>query len=352
MGFLNPFRPAERPKQTLRAESVSVSRRRLLAMGCACCALPLSGGVSQAVAESAEVQKHLAAAKAAAGTDLLPYMKLSEVIAPVPNTKQPTIAELMAIPAPPPGKVFDNLYFVGSKWVSAWALTTSDGIILIDAMDNDEEAERIIAGGMRKLGLDPAKIKYVIVTHGHGDHYGGVGYLKRVASPRVVMSEADWTMMETKLEFDPPEWGRPPVRDISVGDGGTVRLGDTTVDVIITAGHTRGTISLLFNVKDGAKTHRALLWGGTAFNFGKQPDRMARIGTYVEATARTRELVKKQKVDVFISNHTSYDQVVAKLETMRPGAPNPFVIGTETTMRALTVMNECAKATQVAWGAG
>jgi len=50
---------------------------------------------------------------------------------------------------PPPGKAFDNLYFVGSKWVSAWAITTSDGIILIDAMDNDDEAERIVDAGLR-----------------------------------------------------------------------------------------------------------------------------------------------------------------------------------------------------------
>lgn len=352
MAFINPFRPSAPAKQALRAEAISPSRRRLLAMGCACCVLPLAGGVSPAVAESTEVQTHLAAAKAAAGDDLLTFLTLSEVVAPIPGKKQPSIAALMAMPAPPPGKVFDNLYFVGSKWVSAWAITTSDGIILIDAMDNDEEAERIIAGGMRKLGLDPAQIKIVVVTHGHGDHYGGVGYLKRIASPRVVMSDADWTMMETKLEFDIPEWGRPPARDISVADGGTVRLGDTTLDVIITAGHTRGTISLLFNVRDGAKTHRVLLWGGTAFNFGKQPDRVARIGTYVDAAARTRDLVKQQKVDVFISNHTAFDQAVTKLEKMSAGAANPFVMGTDTVMRALTVMHECALATQVAWKAG
>jgi metallo-beta-lactamase class B len=125
-----------------------------------------------------------------------------------PNYKPPALsmADLMGMPAPPPGKAFDNLYFVGSKWVSTWALTTSDGIILIDAMDNEEEAERIVEGGLKTLGLDPSKVKTIIVTHGHGDHHGGVSYFVRRYNSRVVVSEADWTMMETNLEFDNSLW--------------------------------------------------------------------------------------------------------------------------------------------------
>jgi len=79
-------------------------------------------------------------------------------------------AAFIARPAPPSGQGFDNLYFVGADWVSAWAIKTSDGIILIDALNIQAEAAALIEGGMRKLGLDPAQIKYVIVTHGHGDH--------------------------------------------------------------------------------------------------------------------------------------------------------------------------------------
>ena len=138
----------------------------------------------------------------------------------------------MKIPAPPPGRAFDNLYFVGSKWVSTWAITTSDGIILIDAMDNEEEAERIVEAGLKSLGLDPAKVKTVIVTHGHGDHYGGANFFAQKYQSRIVASDVDWTMMETKLEFDTPLWGRPPKRDVSVADGDKVTLGDTTIDII------------------------------------------------------------------------------------------------------------------------
>lgn len=333
-----------------RANETTFNRRRFLAMGCACCAIS-TFSISAKAAESADVQSHLAAAKMAAGKDLGSYLKLGQIAAPTPGVAPVSPDALMKLPAPPPGKVFDNLYFVGSKWVSAWAITTSDGIILVDAMDNDNEAEHIIDAGMRTLGLDPAQIKMVIITHGHGDHYGGVGYLKAKYDPRLVMSGEDWTMTETKLEFDRPDWGRPPKRDVVVEDGSVLTLGDTKIDILLTPGHTWGTISLLFDVHDGDKTHRTLLWGGTAFNFGQQPDRIKRLQAYIDTTARARDIAEKQNVSVFISNHNVYDEAVEKIETMRKGGANPFVIGTDATKRALTVMNECAQATKIVWSA-
>jgi metallo-beta-lactamase class B len=71
-----------------------------------------------------------------------------------------------------PAKVFDDFYFVGGKIHSAWALTTSEGIILFDTIF-PYNSEELIVGGLKKLGLDPTMIKYIVVTHGHGDHIGG-----------------------------------------------------------------------------------------------------------------------------------------------------------------------------------
>ena len=158
-------------------------------------------------------------------------------------------------------------------------------------------------------------------------------------------------MMETGLEFDRPDWGRPPRRDVSVQDGEVIRLGDTGLEVLITPGHTMGTITLLFDVRQGGRTHRAMLWGGTAFNFGRRPDRMVRLQAYIDATARARDIAARQNVEVFLSNHNGYDEAVEKLARMRPDAPNPFIIGANATQRALTVMHECARATMAAWSA-
>lgn len=339
-----------RRRSPLQAEAVTPGRRGLLSLGCACClsaALP----ISRAAAQSPAVQRHLEAARQAAGDDLRHLLRLGLAASPSSVAAQPSLEQLIAQPAPPPAKAFDKLYFVGGKWVSAWAIPTSDGIILIDALNNDEEAERLVDRGLRQLGLDPAQIRLVVVTHGHGDHYGGAGHFVRRYNSRVVMSGADWTMTETALEFDSPVWGRPPRRDVVVEDGGTVRLGDTNIEVLLTPGHTRGTISLIFDVQHDGRPHRALLWGGTAFNFGRQPDRMQRIQAYIDGAARAHEIAGRRNIDVFLSNHPGWDEADAKLARMRPRGDNPFASGVATTQRALTVMRECALATQAAWSA-
>jgi metallo-beta-lactamase class B len=318
-----------------------------MSIGCACC-LAAFPPIDLRAAESPEVARHLAAAREAAGSDLLTYLALGGPAMPGYAPPKISIDDLMRMPAPPPGKAFDNLYFVGSKWVSAWAIVTSEGIVLIDAMDNDDEAERIAEAGLSKLGLDPSRVRTVIVTHGHGDHYGGANYFKRRHGARIVMSAADWQMTETKLEFDFPSWGRPPERDVSAAGGDTVRLGDTGVDVVATPGHTMGTLSLIFPVREGSRTHLALLWGGTAFNFGRQPDRLRK---YIESVERTRDIVRQRNVEVFLSNHNLYDQAVDKLASIEAGKPNPFVVGTGTVTRALTVMSECARAVLASWEA-
>lgn len=302
-------------------------------------------GLAKEAPSSETIAAHVAAATHAAEGDLQPLMALCK---PAPAGK-PSQAEtdnllekLIDQPRPQPGRAFDNLYYVGAKWVSAWAIKTSDGIILIDALNNADEAKDLIDGGLRKLGMDPAQIKYVIVTHGHGDHYGGATWLAEQYHPRIAMSEADWKMTETKLEFSSSLWGPPPKRDMVVGDGEQIHLGDTTVKLYLTPGHTMGALSVAFDVRDGATVHHALLWGGTAFNFGKD---IPRLQAYIQSTARMRTLVKEQAIDVMLSNHAQYDDSLGKLEMIRSKPePNPFVMGTPAVERALTVMNECAEA--------
>lgn len=296
------------------------------------------------------VAAHVAEARRLAGDDLKPLLGLC-VPAPAIRPDQASIDKLLAAvtaqPAPAPGRIFDNLYFVGAAWVSAWAIRTSQGVILIDALNNADEARRVIDDGMRKVGLDPAEIRFVIVTHAHGDHYGGLDYLVPAYRPGVVMSEADWRQAEGRLEFDSPLWGRPPrfdpARDRRMNDGGRLVLGDTAVTMYLTPGHTEGTLSLAFDVGIGGRPHRALLWGGTAFNFGKD---VPRLESYIAATRRMAGIAEERKIEVMISNHPSYDDSLAKMDAMRRGglAAHPFVIGTPAVVRSLTVMKECAQA--------
>ncbi len=74
-------------------------------------------------------------------------------------------------------KIFDNLYFVGSSKISIYAIDTSEGIILIDSMNNVAEVDKYILPNMKAVGLDPSRLKILILSHGHADHFGGGGYL-------------------------------------------------------------------------------------------------------------------------------------------------------------------------------
>ena len=92
--------------------------------------------------------------------------------------------------------MFDNLFFVGGKLHTAWALVTSQGIIIIDTI-YPYNSEELIIGGLERLGLDPEEIRYVIISHAHGDHIGGAQMLQERYGAQVVMGGPDWELVET-----------------------------------------------------------------------------------------------------------------------------------------------------------
>lgn len=250
--------------------------------------------------------------------------------------------------AAPPTRVFDNLYFVGSQGVSSWAVSTSGGIILIDALNNEEEARTIIEPGLRALGLDPVEIRYVVVTHAHGDHYGGARHFAERGA-RIVMSEIDWQELAgPTLQFDHPSWGRPPRRDIAVRNGHRLTLGDTSIELRVTRTHTPGTISPIIPVRDGARRHRVMLWGGTALNFGPV---LERLQSYAGEAERMRRIAVRRGVDVFVSTHPGSDASRRRIEALgvrAAGDPHPYVIGRARVDAVLAKIAECARANEAA----
>ncbi len=241
----------------------------------------------------------------------------------------------------PPVRVFDNLYFLGNRSVSAWLYGDERGYLLIDGLNNDEEARRFILGGMKTLGLDPEAIQGVLVTHAHGDHYGGADYVAEVLGVDIMMSQADWDLAAALGEH--PRFGAPPEPGVVVRDGQTIRFGVSALDVHITPGHTPGTISPVFAVYDDGQPHSAMLWGGTGFNFGPNAEIFR---DYAESAARMRELSREAGVDVFISNHARRDgsiEMMAALADRQPDEPHPFVTGEEG-YSLFTVLEQCALA--------
>ena len=315
--------------------------------------LGVAGVLAQQVPDT--IEGHRAAARAAAGSD---HPGLLNTVCPPPRpadagagrqgaargTAGGGAARGNARQTPPrelwyaePVKVFDNLYFVGQTEYSAWAVNTSDGIILIDTIfDYSVEAE--VVDGLKTLGLDPSKIKYAIVSHGHGDHSGGAKYLQDRFGTRVIMGAPDWEMVARSTP-DPA-----PKRDIVASDGQKLTLGDTTVTLYLTPGHTPGTISTLVPVKDNGRPHLMAAWGGTAFNFQRTPENFK---IYINSAQRFRDIVAKAGADGVIANHTNFDGTKVKAPALAKravGAPHPYVIGNAAVQRYLTVAEECAKA--------
>jgi metallo-beta-lactamase class B len=253
-----------------------------------------------------------------------------------------------------PVKVFDNLYFVGQSEYSAWAVTTSEGIILIDTLF-DYAVEEEVVGGLKKLGLDPATIRYAVVTHPHPDHHGGARFLQDRYRTRVVMSAADWEVIDRL-------GGTKPARDSDISavatDGQKLTLGDTTVTLYITPGHTPGTLSVIVPVRDsggqagsargagqagsvgGGKPHVAALWGGTGLNADRES-----LQAYVGSAQRFAGLARQAGADIILSNHTDWDRSkvnLPRLAARAAGSPNPYVVGAAAVQRYLTVAEECA----------
>jgi metallo-beta-lactamase class B len=315
------------------------------------------GSLVLAQAPSPAAAPHVAAAKAAAGQDHV-FLFNQLCVPPPANPPASAAGTAPATPAGPPpraswhaepAKVFDNLYFLGMTEYTAWAVTTSDGIIVIDPLF-DYSVEDEVVKGLTTLGLDPKRIRYVLVSHAHTDHVGGSRLLQDRYGAKVVMSAADWDLVAADSASYPK-----PKKDVVAVDGQKLTLGDTTLTVYLTPGHTLGTISTIVPVKDNGQPHTAMLWGGTNFNWRTGPARYITperpasfwYQSYSNSARKMKDVATKAGADVLLSNHSNYDGTKTRLPALmkrKAGEPHPYVIGNTSIGRFLTVADECAKA--------
>ena len=287
----------------------------------------------------AEIKASLQSAKRAAGFEFLGTLTR---ICLVPqsggeNTSN-NVPRYVADPANVPpreawyadsAKVFDNLYFVGGKIHSSWALTMSEGIIVLDTVF-PYNSEELIVGGMQRLGLDPEDIRYVIIGHAHGDHVGGAEMLQARYGARVVMGGPDWRLVET---YPNRYRTMAPKRDIVGTDGMKITLGDTTVTLWETPGHTPGTLSFTFTVRDNGRPVNVAYSGGTAFNFvNNTPDPgIQNFDIYIRSQQHIAAQASATGATVLLSNHSEFDSAVNKNRMMagRGDGPHPYEIGAD-----------------------
>ena len=306
---------------------------------------------SPAQSVSPAVATHIAAARAAGG--LLWPAALDQMCGPLERPAQPRPQGTPQAAVPPrdtwyrtPEKVFDNVYVFGTRsangGVSAWAITTSAGIILIDAT-YDYSVKDEIDTGMRQLGLNPADIKALFLTHNHRDHVGGARYLQDLYKPRVYLAAADWDIVVAQNPTDDPQQPAVPKRDLNATDGQKYTLGDTTISVYVTPGHTPGTLSFLIPVKIKGVTHLAAFWGGTGI--GAQTG-AANLALHSESAKRLEGLAVQAKADIVLSNHDGFSEYFKRIDAIKahPDAPNPFVVGTDGVSRLFETVQQCSQA--------
>jgi metallo-beta-lactamase class B len=250
----------------------------------------------------------------------------------------------------PPFKVFDNLYWLGTRQHSSWALQTSGGIVILDT-NFAWATEPEILEGLGKVGLKSGDIKFVVISHAHGDHDQGAAELQKRFGAKVVMGASDW---DATLQRPASAPGGVPTKDIPVGpDGYTLTLGDTAITIIPTPGHTPGTLSFVFPVKHEGQTLMVAYSGGTLTGaFGTNA---ARWDEYINSQRKIAKAAAEAGATVILSNHSEYDQAYTKArliaEPRQPGENHPFVVGADAVQRYFTVMAECAAASKLRAGA-
>ena len=242
-----------------------------------------------------------------------------------------------------PAKVADNLYFVGEKDHNAWAIVGSQGIILIEALFDYMTADEI-TGGMRKLGLDMSKVKYAVMSHAHADHDGGAAYLQdTIPGVHLVYGAEDWDAVDKSTNRP----GGKPKHDMVGTDGMTLSVGDASLKIITMPGHTPGTLSYLFEVKDNGKPLRIAYVGGTAIPFNGTA---AYYDGYLASSSKFAKAAADYGATVLMSNHTEFDSAVFKAHAAadrKTGESNPFDVGSDGVARYFTVVQDCATAAKL-----
>lgn len=238
----------------------------------------------------------------------------------------------------PPIEVFDGVYFVGQSAVSAWAIAIEDGLVVIDALNNAEEAEQILIPGLQRFGYDGSDIVALIITHEHFDHYGGALWLQDTYNTTTYASELAWEAMEVA------DGG--PRRDQIVTDGQELTFGNFSIRFIATPGHTPGSTSLIFPVFDHGNKHLVGLNGGagTASNASAKEDQ-------IESLFKLAAVAEEAGVDTLLANHQTQDRSLTNFELLkvRQCVPrgclqnHPFVVGTEAYVRYMQVQSLCAR---------
>jgi metallo-beta-lactamase class B len=229
----------------------------------------------------------------------------------------------------PPFRIAGNLYYVGSKALASYLVTTPKGLILINS---DLEANvPLLQDSIAKLGFKITDVKVLLISHAHWDHDAGSAAIKKLSGASYMVMDADVPVVESggKTDFQyssKPEWLYPPTKvDRVLHDGDKVELGGTTLVAHLTPGHTKGCTTWTMKLSDGGKTLDAVIIGSPNVNPGYKLVGNALYPKIAEDYERMFRVLKALPCDLFLGAHGAYFGMEDKVAKQKPGAPNPFI---------------------------
>ncbi|HZI43043.1 MAG TPA: subclass B3 metallo-beta-lactamase [Gemmatimonadaceae bacterium] len=229
----------------------------------------------------------------------------------------------------PPFRIAGNLYYVGSKGLANYLVTTPRGHILINS---DLEANvPLIRASTEQLGFKFSDVKILLISHAHWDHDAGSAMIKSLTGATYMVMDADVPVVESggRADFQygsDPAMRYPPVHvDRELHDGDRVKLGDVELIAHLTPGHTKGCTTWTFTVRDGKMSYNAMIIGSPNVNPGYKLVGNTMYPTIARDYERTFRVLKTLKCDLFLGAHGSYFDLEAKYARLRAGHADAFV---------------------------
>jgi metallo-beta-lactamase class B len=227
----------------------------------------------------------------------------------------------------PAHRVIGNVYYVGSKDLASYLITTPKGHLLINS--GFEQTVPLIRAGVESLGFKMGDIKILLASHAHSDHVAGHAPARELTGASVYVMRGDHDVIasggEGQYLYTTSRWKPCPV-DRVLEDGDTVELGGVTLVAHRTPGHTRGCTTWTWRVSDGGKTYNVVVIGSPNVNPGYKLVDNADYPEIADDFARTFRVLKALPCDVFLGAHGGYYDMLAKHERLKDAhGTNPFV---------------------------
>ena len=218
----------------------------------------------------------------------------------------------------PPHKVIGNIYYVGTKSLAVFLVTTPQGHILINS--TYERNVPIIQKAVEELGFKFTDIKILLGSHAHGDHQEGDALVKSLTGARVIAMAEDVPALEAMKPG-----GKPHPIDRVLHDGDTVTLGNTTLVAHLTPGHSRGCTTWTLKAEEGGKSYDVVIIGSFGTNPGFKLVNNAEVPGIADEFNRAFKVARSLKCDVPLGSHPGMYKMTEKYSKITREGPNPFI---------------------------